>query len=124
MQEILTMNDFNFKGKVTLVRVDFNSPVDLKTKKVLDDTRIRAHAKTTIRELVEKGAKAVILAHQGRQGEPDFIPLQQHAETLAKILGKPVKYVDDVFNEKAQRAIRELEAGEVLVLENVRTYAG
>jgi phosphoglycerate kinase len=124
MSQILTIKDFDFKGKTVLVRVDFNSPVDPQTKKVLDDTRIRAHAETTIRELMEKGAKVVILAHQGRPGEPDFIPLKQHAEILGKILGKPVKYVDDVFNEKAQQVIRELKEGEILVLENVRTFAG
>jgi phosphoglycerate kinase len=118
------MEDFDFKGKTVLVRVDFNSPVDPQTKRVLDDTRIRAHAETTIRELVEKGAKVVILAHQGRPGEPDFIPLYQHAEILGKILGKPVKYVNDVFGEKAQQAIRELKEGEILVLDNVRTFAG
>lgn len=124
MPKTLTIDDFDFKGKTVLLRVDFNSPVDPQTKRVLDDTRIRAHAETTIRELVEKGAKVVILAHQGRPGEPDFIPLQQHAEILGKILGKPVKYVNDVFDEKAQQAIRELKEGETLVLENVRTYAG
>jgi phosphoglycerate kinase len=123
MPKFLTMDDFDFKDKTVLVRVDFNSPVDPETKKVLDDTRIRAHAETTIKELTEKGAKTVILAHQGRPGEPDFIPLKQHAEILGKILDKAVKYVDDVFGEKAQKAIRELKSGEVLVLENVRTFA-
>ncbi len=124
MPEILTMEDLNFQGKTVLVRVDFNSPVDPQTKKVLDDTRIRAHAETTIKELSEKGAKVVILAHQGRPGEPDFIPLRQHAKILGKILGKPVKYVNDVFGEEAQHAIRGLREGEILVLGNVRTYAG
>jgi len=123
MPKILTMEDFDFRDKTVLVRVDFNSPVDPQTKRVLDDTRIRAHAETTIRELMEKRAKVVILAHQGRSGEPDFIPLQQHSEILGEILGKPVKYVNDLFNEQAQQAIRELEEGEILVLENVRTYA-
>ncbi len=123
MQKILTMDDVDFKGKTVLVRVDFNSPVDPQTKRVLDDTRIRAHAETTIRELMEKGAKVVILAHQGRPGEPDFIPLKQHAEVLGKILGKSVKYVDDVFGKKAQQAVRGLKEGEILVLGNVRTYA-
>lgn len=123
MPKFLTLNDFDFKDKTVLVRVDFNSPVDPETKKVLDDTRIRAHAETTIKELVQKGAKTVILAHQGRPGEPDFIPLKQHAEILGKILGKAVKYVDNVFGEKAQKAIEELKSGEVLVLENVRTFA-
>jgi phosphoglycerate kinase len=123
MPKFLTMDDYNFKDKTTLVRVDFNSPVDPKTKKILDDTRIRAHAETTIKDLTHKGAKTVILAHQGRPGEPDFIPLKQHAEALGKILETPVKYMDDVFGEKAQKGIKELKSGEVLVLENVRTYA-
>jgi len=122
MAKFLTIDDFNFKNKVALVRVDFNSPIDPKTKKVLDDTRIRAHAQTTVKELCEKGAKIVILAHQGRPGDPDFTPLKQHAEILGKILGKPVKYVDDLFGEKAQKAIKGLKSGEILVLENVRTF--
>jgi len=122
MPKILTIDDFDFKGKTALVRVDFNSPVDPETKKVLDDTRIKAHGETTIEELAKKGAKVVILAHQGRPGDPDFTPLKQHAQILGKILGNPVKYVDDVFGEKAQKAIKELKNGEILVLENVRTF--
>jgi len=122
MAKFLTIDDIDFKNKVALVRVDFNSPIDPKTKKVLDDTRIRAHAQTTIKELCEKGAKIVILAHQGRPGDPDFTPLKQHAEILGKILGKPVKYVEDLFGEKAQKAIKGLKSGEILVLENVRTF--
>ncbi len=122
MPKILTLDDFDFKGKTVLVRVDFNSPIDPNTKKVLDDTRIKAHGETTIRELSQKGAKVVVLAHQGRPGDPDFTPLKEHAQILGKILGKPVKYVDDVFGEKAQKAIIELKNGEILVLENVRNF--
>lgn len=122
MAKLLTMDDFDFKGKVALVRVDFNSPIDPETKKILDDTRIRMHGETTLRELFQKGAKTVVMAHQGRPGEPDFIPLRQHAEILGRVLGLPVKYVDDVFGEKAQKAIKALKNGEILVLENVRTY--
>ena len=124
MPKFLTLDDFDVKDKTVLVRVDFNSPVDPETKKVLSDTRIRAHGETTIKELAEKGAKVVILAHQGRPGEPDFISLEQHAEILGKILGKPVKFVDDVYGEKAQKAIRELKSGEILVLDNVRKFPG
>jgi phosphoglycerate kinase len=120
MPKFLTIDDFDLKNKTVLVRVDFNSPVDPNTKKVLDDTRIRAHADATIKELVKKGAKTVILAHQGRPGEPDFIPLNQHAKLLGKALKMTVKYVDDVFGEKAQKAIKALKSGEVLVLGNVR----
>jgi phosphoglycerate kinase len=122
MPRFLTLDDFDFKGKVALVRADFNSPVDAETKKLLDDTRIRAHGETTIEELVQKGAKIVVLAHQGRPGKPDFIPLKQHAEKLKSIVSGPVKYVNDLYGEKAKNAIIELKNGEVLVLENTRTY--
>lgn len=122
MPKILTLDDFDFKSKTVLVRVDFNSPIDLNTKKVLDDTRIKAHGETTIKELSQKGAKVVVLAHQGRPGDPDFTPLKEHAQILGKILGKPVKYVDDVFGEKAQKAIKELKNSEILVLDNVRNF--
>ena len=121
MPKFLTIDDFDLKDKTVLIRVDFNSPVDPKTKRVLDDTRIRAHADATIKELVQKGAKTVVLAHQGRPGESDFIPLNQHAVLLGKALSKPVKYVDDVLGEMAQKAVSELKSGEVLVLGNVRS---
>ena len=122
MARFLTMDDFDFKNKTVLVRVDFNSNIDPKTKKILEAPRIRAHGETTIKELVQKGAKVVILAHQGRPGDPDFASLKQHAALLSKVLGRPVKYVDDLFSEKAQKAIKQLKSGEVLVLENVRAY--
>jgi phosphoglycerate kinase len=122
MPKILTLDDIKVKDKVVILRVDFNSPIDPKTQKILEDTRIRAHAETTIKELAEKGAKTVILAHQGRKGDPDFIPLRQHAEILARILKRPVQYVDDLHGEKAKNAIKNLKTGEILVLENVRTF--
>jgi len=123
MPKLLTLDDVAVEGKTVLVRVDFNSPIDVETKKILDETRIRTHAEATIKELIQKGAKVVVLAHQGRPSEPDFIPSKQHAEILGRVLNKPVKYVDDIFGEKAQKAIRELKNGEVLVLENVRIFA-
>jgi len=119
MPDFLTMDDFDFKNKTVLLRVDFNSPLDA-NKNLTDDTRIRMHA-PTIKELMDKGAKVVILAHQGRPGDPDYSTLQQHAERLSKVLGRPVKYVDDVFGEKAVRAIKGLKTGEALMLENVRS---
>jgi phosphoglycerate kinase len=120
MPKFLTIDDFNLKNKTVLVRVDFNSPLDPKTKQIINDKRIRAHADATISELVKKGAKTVILAHQGRPGDADFIPLNQHAELLGKALNMTVKYVDDVLGEDAQNAIKALKSGEVLVLGNVR----
>ena len=92
------------------------------TKKVTSDVRIRAHAESTLKELAEKGAKTVVLAHQGRKGDPDYTPLKEHAEILGKILKCPVKYVDDIFGDKAKTAIKNLQSGEILVLENVRSW--
>ncbi len=124
MAKYKTLDDFQVKDKVVLVRVDFNSEIDPATKKVTSDVRIRAHAESTIKELAEKGAKTVILAHQGRKGDPDYTPLREHAKILEKILKCPVKYVDDVFGDKAKAAIKDLKGGEVLVLENVRSWDG
>lgn len=120
MADFLTMDDYDFKNKTVLVRVDFNSPLDA-NKKVTDDSRIKAHA-PTIKELMDKGAKVVIMAHQGRPGDPDYSTTQQHAEILGKILGKKVGYVDDIFGDKAKAAIKKLKPGEALLLENVRNW--
>ncbi len=122
MAKYKTIDDFQVKNKVVLVRVDFNSEIDPATKKVTSDVRIRAHADSTLKELAEKGAKTVVLAHQGRKGDPDYTPLKEHAEILAKILKCPVKYVNDLFGDKAIAAIKELKGGEILVLENVRSW--
>jgi phosphoglycerate kinase len=122
MANYKTLDDFDVKNKVVLVRVDFNSEIDPVTKKVTSDVRIRAHAESTLKELAEKGAKTVVLAHQGRKGDPDYTPLKEHAEILGKILKCPVKYVDDLFGDKAKAAIKNLQSGEILVLENVRGW--
>ncbi len=114
-----TIKDVNLKGKRVLCRLDLNSPLD-DNKKLKDDLRIRAST-TTINEL--KDTKLVILAHQGRLGDKDFIPLKQHAERLAELL-KPrkVSFVDDLYGEKAINAIKAVNVGEVLVLDNVRNF--
>jgi len=122
MAKYKTLDDFDIKNKVLLVRVDFNSEIDPQTKNVTSDVRIKAHAEATLKELAQKGAKTVVLAHQGRKGDPDYTPLKQHAEILQKILKCPVKYVDDVFGDKAKAAIKALKGGEILVLENVRSW--
>ena len=122
MPEFLTIDDFDLKNKVVLLRVDFNSPLDTETKEILDDTRIRSHSKT-INELSEKGAKVVILAHQGRPGSADHSSLENHTKVLGEILDKNVKYVDDIFGEKAKEAIKALNTGDILVLQNVRDFS-
>jgi phosphoglycerate kinase len=124
MSKYLTIDDIEVRDKVVLVRVDFNSEIDLETKRVTSDVRIRAHGESTIKDLSDKGAKVVVLAHQGRKGEPDFIPIKQHAEILENILNKPVQFVDDIYTEKAKNAIKNLKNGEILVLDNVRGFDG
>ncbi|UCH02697.1 MAG: phosphoglycerate kinase [Candidatus Bathyarchaeota archaeon] len=123
MVDFLTMDEYEFKDKTAFVRVDFNSPLNPKTMKITDDTRIRMHSQT-IKELVDMDAKVVVLAHQGRPGRADFSTLEQHASVLSKILGKPVIYVNDLFDDKAKASIKKLKPGEILVLENVRTFPG
>ncbi len=115
-----TIFDVDLKGKRVLCRLDLNSPVDAATKMLKDDLRIRASSET-VKALKE--TKLVIIAHQGRLGDKDFIPLKQHAEKLAEIL-KPqkVSFVDDLFGEKAINAIKQVNVGEVLVLDNVRNF--
>ncbi len=115
-----TLEDFNFRDKTVLLRVDINCPLDKKTLQIVNDARIR-RVVPTIRELVGKRAKVVILAHQSRKGSWDFIPLEQHAEHLSKHLGMPVRYVDDVIGDAAVDAIGSLGSGEVLLLGNVRS---
>ncbi|HEC90020.1 MAG TPA: phosphoglycerate kinase [Thermoplasmatales archaeon] len=119
MNEWCTLDDIDVEGKTVLLRVDFNMPLDRDTLKILDDTRIR-RVLPTINDLIYRHAKIVILAHQGRQGSWDFTSLEQHAQVLQELLGKPVRFVDDIHGEKAQNAIKSLKPGEVLMLDNVR----
>ena len=124
MANYKTIDDFEVKNKAVLVRVDFNSEIDPETKKVTSDVRIRAHAESTLKELAEKGAKIVVLAHQGRKGDSDYTTLEEHVKVLQSILNCPVKYVDDIFGDKAKAAIKGLQGGEILVLANVRGWDG
>ena len=123
MKDYNTLDDFELQNKTVLLRVDFNMPLDKETLDILDTTRIE-RALPTIKELIENNAKTVILAHQGRQGSWDFISLEKHAKALEKLLGKEVKFTDDVFGEKAKNAIKNLQIGEVLFLDNVRKFDG
>jgi phosphoglycerate kinase len=121
MKDYNTLDDFNVENKTVLLRVDFNMPLDKKTLDITDDTRIRL-ALPTITELVNKNAKTVILAHQGKQGSWDFISLQKHAQLLQKLLGKNVTFIDDIYGERAKNAIKTMRPGAVVFLDNVRKY--
>jgi len=119
MKEYNTLDDFNVENKTVLLRVDFNLPLDKKTLEILDTTRIKL-VLPTIQELLEKKAKIVILAHQGRQGSWDFISLDKHAKALENLIKKQVIFVDDVCEKKAQDAIKNLQNNQILFLDNVR----
>ena len=115
-----TLDDFHFEGKTVLLRVDINSPIDPVSKNILDDTRIRAVV-PTVRDL--DGAKIVILAHQSKPGKNDFTTLEKHAELLSRAIGRPVRYVDSLFDSRALNAIRAMKNGEIILLENTRFYS-
>ncbi len=119
MKQISTLEDFNVRGKTVLLRVDINCPLDKETLLILNDSRIR-RVVPTVRELIGKRAKVVVLAHQSRKGAWDFTGLEEHSERLAKHLNHPVKYVDDVDGDEAEGAIGSLSEGQVLLLGNVR----
>ena len=113
----LKLSDFEIRDKKVLLRLDINSPMDLKTNRILDNSRILA-AKPSLEALRE--AKIVVMAHQSRPGKGDFTSLQPHAELLKSVCSQPVRFVEDVMGPSAKKSISETESGEVLVLDNVR----
>jgi phosphoglycerate kinase len=117
VNQLVNINRCLERGKTLLIRIDINSPIV--NGKIVDDFRIRAHA-FTLRLVSETGARAVVLAHQGRPGQDDFTSLELHKPYLEKYLDRPIKFVDDVIGPEARRQIKELRDGEILLLENVR----
>ena len=117
MTKVLSLDSVNVEGKTVLVRVDINSPLDPSTKEFLDDTRIRAIVPTLNR--LSK-SKTVILAHQSRPDKDDFTSTLGHSRELGRVLGRNVKWVDDIHGNKAMEAIESLENGDILILNNVR----
>ena len=103
-----------------MLRVDINCSIDPETKLITDSSRIDG-IRETLNELSE--SKVVLMAHQGRPGSDDFISLEQHTEILKKD-GFNATFVDDIFGEKAKEAIRKVQIGEILVLQNVRYFDG
>ncbi|MFB0920515.1 MAG: phosphoglycerate kinase [Oscillospiraceae bacterium] len=120
---IKTLDDFDVRGKTVLCRVDINQPVD-KSKNVLKSiTRIEACIPTLL-ELSDKGAKLVLLAHQGSDIEyASFYTTQPHSEVLTRLLERPVQFIDDVCGPAAREKIAALKDGEILLLDNVRFVA-
>ncbi len=120
---IRTLDDLDVAGKVVLCRVDVNSPIDQATGGLRDTTRIRGCA-PTVRELAEKGARLVLMSHQGGDLEyHNYASTEPHAAVLSELVGRPVRFIDDVCGPAARAAIAALEPGEILLLDNVRFMA-
>jgi phosphoglycerate kinase len=120
---IKTIDDIKVEGRTVLLRVDINQPIDREHNTLKDTTRISACV-PTIRELSEKGAKLVLLAHQGSDIEyKNYYTTEPHSRVLSELLGKEVGFIDDVCGPAARAAMKELKNGDILLLDNVRFLA-
>lgn len=117
-----TIENYNFKGKKALIRVDFNVPLNDKFE-ITDDTRMRA-AVPTIKKVLVGGGSVILMSHLGRpkNGPEDKFSLKHIQKHLEELLGTPVKFADDCIGESAKTQAAALKPGEVLLLENLRFY--
>ncbi len=123
MLKIKTIRDIDIKGKKVFIKVDFNVPIS--EGKIVDDSRIIASL-PTIDYAIKSSAKIILCSHLGRpKGKrmPEF-SLKPVYEYLKKLLKTPVKFLEDVTGEEAEKVLSELKEGEVLLLENIRFYEG
>ncbi len=118
--KVLTLDDFDLKSKTVFLRVDMNCPIDPETMEIMGTKRIE-EATETLKSL--KDARVVIASHQGRVGNKDYTGMDKHAKVLEKFMNKKIKYVEDVIGEAAQNAIKNLEDGDILLLDNLRLCA-
>jgi len=118
--KVLTLDDFDLKGKTIFLRVDMNCPIDPETLEISGTKRIE-EAIETLQSLKE--AKVVIGSHQGRVGNSEYTGMDKHAKVLEKLMNRKIKYVEDTIGEAAQNAIKNLEDGEILLLDNLRLCA-
>ncbi len=122
--KIRSIDQLDLSGKRTLIRVDFNVPMD-KAGAITDDTRIKA-VLPTIRLAAEKGAKTILLSHLGRpKGKkvPEM-SLAPVAPRLSALLGKEVPFIPDCTGEAVEKAVAAMRPGDVILLENVRFNPG
>lgn len=118
-----SIDKFNFAGKKAFVRVDFNVPLN-ENLEITDDTRMRA-ALPTIKKIISDGGIAIVGSHLGRpkKGPEAKFSLKNIVNHLSELLDQPVKFAEDCVGAVATDAVAALEAGDVLVLENLRFYA-
>ncbi|MGO1520871.1 MAG: phosphoglycerate kinase, partial [Sphingobacterium sp.] len=117
-----TIDDLNFNGKKALVRVDFNVPLDEEFN-ITDDNRIQG-ALPTLKKILNDGGSVILMSHLGRpkEGPTDKFSLKHIVGYLGEVLGLEVQFADDCIGEQAQQKAAGLQAGEVLLLENLRFY--
>lgn len=117
-----TLQDFTFKDKKAVIRVDFNVPLD-EDFNVTDANRIEA-AKPTIDKILADGGSVILMSHLGRpKGKEDKYSLKHIVKKVSEVLGVNVQFASDCRGEVAQNAAKNLKPGEVLLLENLRFYA-
>ncbi len=116
------IENYSFKGKKAIMRVDFNVPLDKATREVTDDTRVRGAIKS-IKKILADGGCVILMSHLGRpKGVDEKYSLKPVLPVLEKHLGMKVLFAPDALGEVAQTMAAELKPGEVLLLENVRFY--
>jgi phosphoglycerate kinase len=121
-QSMKTIQDFDFKNKKAIIRVDFNVPLD-ENFNVTDANRIEA-AKPTIDKILADGGSVILMSHLGRpKGKEDKYSLRHIVQTTSQVLEKSVTFVDDCRGQVAQNAVKNIQNGDVLLLENLRFYA-
>ena len=120
MVKMKRIDDFDYRAKRVLLRVDINSPIDPDTKLIVNDNRLQKSL-PTIRKLLDKGAMLAIIAHQGDTLDyQNLIPLEEHAKKLSAYLGTEIGYIDDVAGPAAQERVKSLQPGEAVLLGNLR----
>lgn len=121
---MFTFNKTNFGGKKALVRVDFNVPLDEQFN-ITDETRMRA-ALPTIHKILKDGGSVILMSHLGRpkEGPTHKYSMKHLVDHLQHLVGMqyPVFFIDDCIGTRAERAAKDLKAGEILLLENLRFY--
>ncbi|WCT11311.1 phosphoglycerate kinase [Mucilaginibacter jinjuensis] len=117
-----TIDQVNFSGKKALIRVDFNVPLD-NDYNITDDNRITA-ALPTIQKILKEGGAVILMSHLGRpkDGPTEKYSLKHVVKHLSDLLGQQVEFADDCIGEQAVEKAKDLKAGEVLLLENLRFY--